>query len=422
MTLQAIRFDQNKLQLLVLNQLLIPFQTKYIRINSISDAFDAIKKMQVRGAPAIAIVGVFSIVVELNYILNVRSFSQTYYDLNDIKNFKANLFARIQFLVSSRPTAVNLSNACNDIVQSLSANDQNNITLSGIYQTIYNYAVDLESKDLKNNYLIGENGADFILTQLQNQNFSGEFSVLTICNTGSLATAAYGTALGIIRKLWSLSPLNYESDEPTDGSSSKKLKRDFNIPHLAHVFPLETRPYNQGSRLTSYELIEEKIPSTLITDSMVSFLIKSIKSKNLNFPPIKFIIVGADRIAKNGDTANKIGTFQLSQLAYLNPEIGFIVAAPTTTIDQSIDNGDHIVVEERPAAEFQNVTGGLIDPTTNNLKLNQDNDVIIAKVLITPQNMNVWNPSFDITESKFIDAIVTEEKYYTKDSNNNFNL
>lgn len=184
---------------------------------------------------------------------------------------------------------------------------------------------------------------------------------------------------------------------------------------MVRVFPLETRPYNQGSRLTAYELLHDEIPSTLITDSSISYLVSTSKI------PIKAAFVGADRIVKNGDTANKIGTYQLS-IVCRHFGIKFYVVAPTTTFDSNTETGDKIVVEERPPNEFRFVQGTLIDGTDPTPVLNESKTPVKAKVGITPLDMPVWNPSFDITPYTHIDGIITEKGVFAKDENGNFHL
>jgi methylthioribose-1-phosphate isomerase len=189
-------------------------------------------------------------------------------------------------------------------------------------------------------------------------------------NARSLATAGWGTALGIIRDL----------------NQTGALK---------HAYCTETRPYNQGSRLTAYELVYEKIPSTLVCDSMVSALLRQN-------PDISAIVVGADRVAANGDTANKIGTYQLAITAK-HHGVHFIVAAPTTSIDLTTKCGDDIVIEERPAAEVVQVTGAIVGGEVTG------NTVPRQTVQIAAHGINVWNPSFDVTPANLISCIVTEK-------------
>jgi methylthioribose-1-phosphate isomerase len=192
---------------------------------------------------------------------------------------------------------------------------------------------------------------------------------LQLCNS-SLATAGWGTALGIIRDL----------------NQSGSLK---------HAYCTETRPYNQGSRLTAYELVYEKIPSTLVCDSMVSALLRQN-------PDITAIVVGADRVAANGDTANKIGTYQLAITAKYHG-VHFIVAAPSTSIDLTTKRGADIVIEERPAKEVVQVTGAIVGAQVNG------DSVPRETVQVAAHGINVWNPSFDVTPANLISCIVTEK-------------
>ncbi|RLV93617.1 Methylthioribose-1-phosphate isomerase [Spathaspora sp. JA1] len=392
-TLEAIRFDRNEVRLDILDQLLLPYSTTYIPIKSIEDGYQAIKKMQVRGAPAIAIVGAFAIVVDVYNYLKSATESRPITEL--IKS--------IDYLITSRPTAVNLANALNDIKQLIQQFDNVN---EKVYRTVYNYATTLYDEDLANNIKIGYHGLQYITASLQQENFTGPFSIITICNTGSLATSGHGTALGIIRSTYQ--GLNQQT-------SNEKF-------WLQHVYPCETRPYNQGAKLTTYELDYEQIPFTLICDNMVSSLINSLnRGKHVKeiAAPVKFIIVGADRVVKNGDTANKIGTFQLSTIAnYFNSkqqqQIKFIVAAPKTTIDLHTETGDDIIIEERPSKELTTITG----PVLNGEEVGEKLTVGVA----TP-GISVWNPAFDVTPHELIDCIVTEDSHiYTKDTNGEFHL
>lgn len=202
----------------------------------------------------------------------------------------------------------------------------------------------------------------------------------------SLATSGHGTALGIIR---TLHKMNY----------------------LDHAYCTETRPYNQGSRLTAFELVYEKIPSTLITDSMAGALFK-LKKEERN---ISAVIVGADRVARNGDTANKIGTYQLAVLAKFHG-IKFLVAAPTTSIDLDTHSGADIKIEERAKSELTQITGAVVG---------KDGKVDVSRserVAIAEQSINVWNPAFDVTPAELIDAIITEKGEVLKDGEGRFSF
>lgn len=205
-------------------------------------------------------------------------------------------------------------------------------------------------KDIGDNKSIGNFGAQEILSGVSGDSL---VRILTHCNTGSLATAGYGTALGVIRRL-------------------HELKR------LEHVYCTETRPYNQGARLTAYELVHDKIPATLIVDSMVAAL---MKHRN-----ISAVVVGADRVASNGDTANKIGTYQIAVLAKYHG-VPFYVAAPFTSIDMKVVSGDHIVIEERPDHEMTHV----------------------GEHRIAAKGISCWNPAFDVTPASLIAGIITEK-------------
>jgi methylthioribose-1-phosphate isomerase len=209
---------------------------------------------------------------------------------------------------------------------------------------------------------------------------------LTHCNTGSLATSGHGTALGIIRTL-----------------QTKDL--------LRHAYCTETRPYNQGSRLTAFELVYENIPATLITDSMAAALFAREKAK-MN---IAGVIVGADRVVRNGDTANKIGTYQLAVLARYHG-IKFVVAAPTTSIDLETTTGDGIRIEERKSEELTQISGPVVNPD-GTLDLNR-----AVRVATADQKVGVWNPAFDVTPHDLIDAIVTEKGAVVKNADGNFDF
>ncbi|CCF55978.1 hypothetical protein KAFR_0A05430 [Kazachstania africana CBS 2517] len=410
MSLQSIIFeksDRTNVLVQVLDQLLLPYTSKYVPIYTIDDGYTVIKNMQVRGAPAIAMVGALSVLLETQLLTN-KNFTATqfFYDVSSWAPIRTRLTERLEFLLSSRPTAVNLSNALKDISSIL----HNCEDLTSFNSEVFDYTCKLLDEDSTNNKKMGDNGAEYLLKSLEMENFAEDFAVLTICNTGSLATAGYGTALGVIRSLWK------DSVAKTDLSQSpKKIKSG--KPRLAHVYPLETRPYNQGSRLTAYELVHDEIPCTLITDSSIAYRIKT------SDVPIKAAFVGADRIVRNGDTANKIGTYQLSILCK-QFGIKFFVVAPKTTIDSVTETGDGIIVEERKPEEFKLVTGTLIDNNGGIMRpaMNENNEPINAQVGIAPPNAQVWNPSFDVTPHEFIDGIVTEEGVFVKNSQGNFDL
>jgi methylthioribose-1-phosphate isomerase len=182
--------------------------------------------------------------------------------------------------------------------------------------------------------------------------------------------------------------------------------------YLDTAFCTETRPYNQGSRLTAFELVFEKIPSTLITDSMAGALFARRKEEK----NISAVIVGADRVARNGDTANKIGTYSLAVLAKYHG-IKFVVAAPTTSIDLYTESGAFIKIEDRAGTELTQISGAVVDKDSGKVNVNHTERVAIAD-----QRINVWNPSFDVTPHELIDAIITEKGEVVRSSKGTFNF
>lgn len=241
------------------------------------------------------------------------------------------------------------------------------------------------AKDLENNTSIGSFGASW-LQQQYNATPERKISVLTHCNTGSLATSGHGTALGIIRTL-----------------HAQGL--------LQHAYCTETRPYNQGSRLTSFELVFEGIPATLITDSMAGALFARHRERMR----IGAVVVGADRVVRNGDTANKIGTYALAVLAR-HHGVRFVVAAPTTSIDLQTETGAGIEIEERRPEELTQISGAVVNPDGS------IDSSRTARVAIADQRIGVWNPAFDVTPHELIDAIVTERGTVVKGADGKFDF
>lgn len=340
MTLEAIRYHNGTLE--ILDQLLLPGEMKYLPILGVEDGWKAINKMQVRGAPAIAIVGCLSLAVEISKE-----------EFETKKPLRREVEGKLNYLVSARPTAVNLKLAADDLIALVNSLDKDDSINAVQMQARFISEIEgMLEKDLSDNRSIGEAGAALIINSIV-ENGENNIKVLTHCNTGSLATAGYGTALGVIRAL----------------HARKQLE---------HVYCTETRPYNQGARLTAYELAYEKIPATLICDSAVSTLMKKRS--------ISAVIVGADRVAANGDTANKIGTYQIAVAAKYH-SIPFYVAAPFTSIDFSVPTGDNILIEERPDREMTH----------------------IGKYRIAAQGISCWNPAFDVTPAELVTAIITEK-------------
>ncbi|KAJ0178925.1 hypothetical protein K1T71_005700 [Dendrolimus kikuchii] len=345
MGLESIKYKKGYLE--VLDQLLLPLQTRYVKVMGVEDGWKVINKMQVRGAPAIAIVGCLSLAVEL-----LKDD-----DTNDKKIIRQEIEGKLNYLVSARPTAVNIKLAADELINlanTLSANEA--ISPAEFKDRFINTIEAMLTKDIEDNKAIGKFGCEAILN---GSTGDGSVRVLTHCNTGSLATAGYGTALGVIRSL----------------HTSKRLE---------HVYCTETRPYNQGARLTAYELVHEKIPSTLIVDSMVSAL--------MNTRRIDAVVVGADRVAANGDTANKIGTYQIAIVAKYH-DVPFYIAAPLTSIDMSLTTGDKIKIEERPDREMTH----------------------IGEHRIAAPGINCWNPAFDVTPAALITGIITEKGVFSPD-------
>ncbi|KAH6675264.1 methylthioribose-1-phosphate isomerase [Plectosphaerella plurivora] len=356
--LQAVKYSRGSLE--VLDQLRLPHEFHYDRVSTSEEGFDCIRSMRVRGAPAIAIVASLAHAVELHAGSCKASSSE---------DVIAYIHSRLDYLKDSRPTAVDLTNAINQLkAKTTSVADQSGEV---IIQTYIEEAERILQKDLQTNLSIGDHGSDWLI-KTANAASDNQISVLTHCNTGSLATSGHGTALGIIRTL-----------------QSRGL--------LKHAYCTETRPYNQGSRLTAFELVYEKIPSTLITDSMAAALF-ALKKNAMN---ISAVIVGADRVVRNGDTANKIGTYQLAVLAKFHG-VKFIVAAPTTSIDLVTLTGDAIDIEQRKKEELTQISGAVVRPDGT---IDTSSTVRVATA---DQNVGVWNPAFDVTPHHLIDTVVTE--------------
>lgn len=344
--LEAIRYNRGELQLL--DQLKLPHTMEFFSVRNCEQGAEAIKSMKVRGAPAIAVTAILSLAVEIDSLVQKSA---------DLHAFVRDVEARMIVLGNSRPTAVNLFEALgklkNLITSAQTTLPNTKDSIRQLADRIVGYAEGMLEKDISDNRAIGSHGADLFKTAKPSS-----LKILTHCNTGSLATVGYGTALGVIRAL-------HERGQ------------------LAHAYATETRPYNQGARLTAFELVFEKIPATLVTDSMVSFLMKQEK--------IDAVVVGADRVVANGDTANKIGTYQLAIAARFH-SVPFYVAAPLTSIDVSTPHGDQIHIEQRPAQELTHIFGQRL----------------------AAEGIGVWNPSFDVTPAELISGIITEHGVITR--------
>jgi len=290
-------------RLLLLNQIILPMKTEWVECLDEKQTADSIKKMHVRGAPAIGVAAAYG------FYLGVRA------QVTKGKKPTVAMFERVKAtLDKSRPTAINLMWATTEMIsKAKELLEKHAGNPSQFLVQLYNAAVFIHEDDAKRCLDMSNVGADFILKKVK----KGKYNIMTHCNAGALATGGIGTALGLIRVLHSKGKVNM-------------------------VYSNETRPYLQGARLTSFELEREKIPATLVVDSMAATLMREGK--------IDFIIVGADRITKNGDVANKIGTYGLSVLAKEHG-IPFFVIAPRSTLDNSIAKGQDIPIEERSPSE-----------------------------------------------------------------------
>ena len=304
--MEAIRWKGNRLELI--DQRCLPHKEVWISATTCLDVSNAIRNMVVRGAPAIAISAAYGLTLAVQQ--------------------KEDRTEAAERLLAARPTAVNLRWA----LQRLSSVPDH---------LIEQEAIAIHREDLDINLAIGSYGAPLL-----------QGGVLTICNTGSLATSGHGTALGMIR---------------TAHQQGRNI----------HVLALETRPYLQGARLTAFECHKEGIPCTLITDGMAGALLQTGR--------VQAAVAGCDRVALNGDTANKIGTYQLAVLCSVH-NIPFYIAMPLSTLDRQCPDGQHIPIEERPPQEVRNIQG----------------------IRVAPNETSVWNPAFDITPATYIHSWVTE--------------
>ncbi len=320
---KAIDFRNDKLVLI--NQTKLPLEEEYISTDNPERIAEAIKRLEVRGAPAIGIAAAYAMAL-------------------CFKNFSGNVEKRFnecyELLASTRPTAVNLFKALDEMKEIFKK------ALKGdeIYFSLLNKAKEIHRSDIEMCEAIGQNGLEI---------FKKESTVLTHCNTGALATGGQGTALNVIKK----------------GFDAGKVK---------FVYVDETRPLLQGSRLTAFELEKYGIPFAVITDSTAGMLLKEGK--------IDLTITGADRIAVNGDSANKIGTYGIAVLSKYHG-IPFYIAAPVSTIDKFRASGKEIRIEQRAKEEITSVKG----------------------VQITKNDYNVFAPAFDVTPAELITAIITNE-------------
>ena len=320
-------------KVLLIDQTRLPAEYNIVAIDRVGDMAQAIKTMIVRGAPAIGVAAAYGIYLGAREI-----------ETDEPEKFLTHLEEVAQLLRQTRPTAVNLFWA---IARMLKTAYESLGTVAEIKSILLRTAQAIQLEDLQTCQAIGDRGLSVLPTEPQ------KLAILTHCNTGSLATAGYGTALGVIRSAW-------------------REQR------LAMVYADETRPRLQGAKLTAWECVQEGIPVTVITDSMAAHCMQ----KGM----IDAVIVGADRIAANGDTANKIGTYSLAIVAQAH-NIPFFVAAPFSTIDFDLANGSEIAIEQRDAEEIYQ----------------------IGKTKICPPEVDFYNPAFDVTPANLIKAIMTEK-------------
>jgi len=311
----------------IIDQTRLPHEEVYCELANYRDVASAIKELRVRGAPAIGIAAAYGLALGAQEIESASK-----------KDFVRKLHSISEVLAATRPTAVNLFWALKRMERAAVAGEN----VDQIKKALIVEAQKIDAEDEETERTLSRHGAALI---------RNDSCILTHCNTGALA-AGYGTALGVVRSAW---------------NQGKKL----------HIYVGETRPLLQGARLTAWELKKYGIPFTLIADTMTGYFLAR--------GDIDCVIVGADRIAANGDVANKIGTYSIAVLAMENG-VPFYVAAPTNTIDLSLASGDEIPIEERSAEEITHIRG----------------------VPIAPQGIDVANPAFDITPHRYVSAIITE--------------
>jgi methylthioribose-1-phosphate isomerase len=323
--MKPVEWLGNKIK--IIDQTQLPGKLVFAELRDYTQVVAAIKELKVRGAPAIGIAAAYGIALSAR---NIKA--------KDKASFLNELNKIMQAFAAARPTAVNLFRSIDRMKKTAAAAD-----FAAIKQALIDEAKSIHAEEESATERLSRLGAELI---------KDGSTVLTHCNTGPLATAGYGTAIGVIK------------------AAIEQGKR-------IEVIATETRPLLQGARLTTWELMQEDIPVTLITDSMAGYFMSQGK--------VSCVIVGADRIAANGDTANKIGTYTLAVLAKENG-IPFYVAAPTSTIDLTVKSGDEIPIEERNPEEVTSIGGIRLAPKAA-----------------------AANPAFDITPHKYITAIITEK-------------
>lgn len=326
--IKTIYYEDNAV--FILDQNKLPAEIFYQRCDSPEQLAHAIKALKVRGAPLIGVTAAFAMALAVKNYRNEEEKLPEYFSFVE------------ELLASTRPTAVNLFWALKRIRKVFETNKH--LSCEEIADYLLNEAILMYDEDINVNMAIGENGQKLFLSPSR---------IMTICNAGALATCGYGTALGVIRSVYARN-------------------------NVKMVWACETRPVLQGARLTVWELMQDKIPVTLITDNMAAHVMKKGK--------VDAVIAGADRIAANGDSANKIGTYALAVLAK-HHGIPFYIAAPFSTVDMSISCGEEIPIEERNKEEVRQLYG----------------------TFTTVPEVEVFNPAFDVTPAEYISGIITEK-------------
>ncbi len=328
--IQPIQWDHDRKTLILLDQSLLPAEEIHREYSDAGEVAEAIRTLVVRGAPAIGCTAAFGTAI-----------AAYQYAGSDRGEMSTHVSEAVDVLAATRPTAVNLFWALDRMKEVLT--DPEADTCEDLRAALEREAVSILEEDLQSCRRMGDLGAGLVPNRAK---------VLTHCNAGALATAGYGTALGVIRSAF------------TQGK-------------ISMVWVDETRPVLQGARLTAWEMLQEGIPATLITDNMAGAVMASGE--------VDLVVVGADRIAANGDVANKIGTYSVAVLAKRH-NIPFVVAAPTSTIDMELSSGQSIPIEER-------------DP---------DEVLGYGREIWAPVGISVYNPAFDVTPAELVTAIVTE--------------
>ena len=319
-------------EVVMVDQRKLPGQEVYVRCRTANEVARAIRTMIIRGAPAIGVAAGMGVALGMraSKASGTRQFAVEFNKVCDL-------------LAATRPTAVNLFWAIARMRQAFSAGIQAGESVADLVVRLEREAQAIHDEDLENCRRLGQHGAGIVPEGAR---------ILTHCNAGALATAGYGTALGVVR------------------AAAEQGK-------VAQVFADETRPFLQGARLTAWELTRDHVPTTVITESMAGPLMRQ--------GGIDVVVVGADRIAANGDVANKIGTYTVAMMAHVH-HIPFYVAAPRSTIDLATPDGDAIPIEQRSGREVSH----------------------FGATRLAPEDATVWNPAFDVTPAALVTGIITE--------------